>query len=478
MQLALTNVVSISVAQAQQGIGAYNTSNLAIFTRETPGGGFGDDGYKIYLDPTEVTTDFGTDSKTAQMANAVFSQNPNVLAGNGYLVVIPFVDGVDEVQHLAFSGTPASGVWSIIVDGVYETSGLDFDATASEVQTAVRLLPGCEDVTVTGDYTSGFDITFVGVGGDLPLVTTTDTLQTSAPAAITITPTQTTAGTNETIGAAVTRTKDLVQYFGITAAEITMPTSLAAGAAIVQPLNKIAFWISRSEADVESGGTLDDLAVAGLYKNRGLFYGADNDDDALVFMASYAARGLSTQFNGSNTTQTMHLKDMIGVLPDPSMTQTLLGKCLDAGVDTYVSLQGVPKVFTSGENRFFDQVYNQEWFTGALQVAYFNALAQAATKIPQTEDGMDVIKAALRTVCLQGVTNQYMAPGTWTAPNTFGNQPDFFRNISEVGFYIYSLPVAQQLKATREAREAPIVQIAIKEAGAIQKGNVIIFINP
>lgn len=478
MQLSLANVVTISVAEAQQGIGSYNTSNLALFTRETPGGGFGSDGYKIYLDPSEVTADFGTGSKTAQMANAVFSQNPNILAGGGYLVVIPFVDGVDEVQHLAFSGTPASGVWSIIVDSVYTTSDLAFDAAASVVQAALRLLPGCELVTVSGNYASGFDLTFTGVGGNLPLVSTADTLQTSAPAAITITPTQTTAGTNEALAAAVTRTKDLVQYFGLMAAEVTMPTDLAAAAAVVQPLNKIAFWISRTSADVETGGSLADLATGSLYKNRGLFYGAENDDDALVMQASYSGRALSTNFNGSNTTSTMQLKDLIGVQPDPSMTQTLKGKCEDAGVDIYVSLQGVPKVLCFGANRFFDQVYNQLWIVGAFEVAYFNVLAQAATKIPQTEDGMDVIKAALRTVCQQGVTNQYLAPGAWTSPSTFGNQGDFYRNISEVGFYIYSLPVAQQLKAEREARVAPIVQIAIKEAGAIHEGNVIVFINP
>jgi hypothetical protein len=171
------------------------------------------------------------------------------------------------------------------------------------------------------------------------------------------------------------------------------------------------------------------------------------------------------------------LKDLIGVQPDPSMTQTLLNKCIAAGADTYVSLQGVPKVFCSGENSFFDQVYNLQWFVGALQVAGFNFLAQSATKVPQTENGMDGLKAAYRNVCEQAVTNQYSAPGEWNSSTTFGNQSDFLENIQQRGYYIYSQPVAQQSQTAREARQAPLVQIALKEAGAIHSSNVIVFVN-
>lgn len=476
--LSLLNVVNISVSAAQAGIGAYNTSNLALFSRETPGGGFGTDGFKIYLDPTEVVTDFGSGSITAQMANSVFSQNPNILGGNGYLVVIPFLVGVSEIQHLAFSAVPASGAWTITYDGVYVTSSLAFNAAASAVQAALRLIPGLGSATVTGNYTAGFDVTFVNVGGNVPMLTTLDTLLDSGSGAITITVTQTVAGTNESLADAVVRTKDLVQYFGILAAEITSQTPLLAAAAIIQPLNKIAFWISRTAIDLDTAGTLDLLRSGSFSKNRGLYYGAATDVLALVMAAAYTGRAISVNFSGSNTTSTMHLKDLVGVQPDSSMTQTLLTKAQDAGVDVYVSLQGVPKVFTSGANRFFDQVYNQEWFVGGLQVAGFNALAQASTKLPQTEDGLDVLKAAYRTVCAQAVTNQYSAPGSWTSSSTFGVLADFYRNISEVGFYIYSLPVAKQLKADRDARLAPIVQIALKEAGAIHKTNVIVFINP
>jgi hypothetical protein len=107
-------------------------------------------------------------------------------------------------------------------------------------------------------------------------------------------------------------------------------------------------------------------------------------------------------------------------------------------------------------------------------VAGFNFLAQANTKVPQTESGMDGLKGAYRQVCQQAVSNQYVAPGTWNSGSTFGNLVDFINNITGVGYYIFSSPIATQSQATRQARQAPLVQIAIKEAGAIQESTVIV----
>lgn len=374
MDLELSNVVTVSVSAAEAGAGEYNTSNLAIFTRDAANVSFGTDGYKIYLSPKEVGVDFGTSSETFKMANTVFSQQPNILGGGGYLVVIPFLSA-------------------------------------------------------------------------------------------------------ETIDDAITRTQDLVQYFGIMCAEVTTSSNMLAAAAVVQALNKIAFWVSRTAADVDPGGMLDLLRSGGFTKSRGLFYGSATDTLALNMMAAYASRGLSVNFSGSNTTLTMHLKDLTGVFPDPSMTQTLLNKCQVAGVDAYVSLQGVAKTFCSGANQFFDQVYNLQWFAGAIQIAGFNYLAQSSTKIPQTEAGMDGLKGAYRAVCEQARSNQYCAPGAWTSPDIFGVQSDFLANIGQVGYYIYSTPIAKQLQSDREDRKAPLVQIALKEAGAIHSSTVIVVVN-
>lgn len=373
-QLELSNIINISVSQTPAGIGALNTSNVALFSTETPGGGFPSAGYAIYLSPDGVATDFGSSSTTYKMALQVFSQSPNILANNGYLVVIPFTSG-------------------------------------------------------------------------------------------------------ETLDQAIVRTKDIVQYFGIMSTRIESQTDMLATASVVQALNKMVFFVSKTSADVTSGGKLDLLRSGGYTHSRGLYYGSSTTLEALQMMASYVGRGLSTNFSGSNTTQTMQLKDLAGVQPDPSMTQTIFNNCQTAGVDVYASIQGVAKVMTSGANSFFDDVYNLQWLVISLQVAGFNALAQASTKIPQTENGVSALKSAYRTVCEQGVSNQYIAPGAWTSPTTFGNLSDFLANISQRGYYIYSTPIAQQSPADRALRKAPLIQIAIKEAGAIHSSSVIVNVN-
>ncbi len=372
-ELQLSNVVNISVAATPNGVNAYNTSNVALFSYETPDPVF-DDGYKIYKEPVEVGDDFGTASVTYQMALAIFSQQPNILGPGGYLVVI-------------------------------------------------------------------------------------------------------TMEASETIDEAIARSSTLVQWFGGLSTAIETAEDTMAGAAVVQTLNKLFFWVQRSPATIEPSGLLDDLTTGGFTQSRGLYYGSDNDTDALVMSAAYAGRGLSVDFSGSNTTITMHLKDLTGIQPDDSLDQTALNKAIAAGADTYPSLQGVPKVFCSGENNFFDQVYNLRWFVGALEVAGFNYLAQSATKIPQTESGIDGLKGAYRAVCEQAKTNQYVAPGTWNSPTTFGVQADLYENVAQRGYYIYSLPISQQLQVAREARQAPLIQIAVKEAGAEHSSSVIVYVN-
>lgn len=468
-ELALTNVVNISVSAAQTGVGEYNTSNLALFTEELfDDDTFGDLGYKIYLSPQEVATDFGTSSKTYAMANAIFSQQPNILAGGGYLVVIPLIV---EVQTITPSAAPASGTYVINFAGDL-TAAVNWNDTAAQIQVKVRTLAGLESAVVTGTLATLITVTFNGYYGNAALMTiTSNTLN----ASITLTVAQTTAG--EVIQDAITRTEDLIQYFGVMVDVILGQTDMLAAAAVIQALNKIMLVVSRTSADVNPGGKLDLLRSGGFTQTRGLYYGEDNDDDTLVMMASYAGKAFSVNFDGSNTTITMHLKDLTGVQPDPTMTQTILNLAQAAGADCYVSLQGVAKVFCSGENSFFDQVYNLRWLVGALEVAGFNFLAQSSSKIPQTESGMDGLKKAYRDVCEQARTNQYCAPGSWNSSTTFGVQSDFLQNIAQRGYYIYSQPVSLQSQADREDRKAPLVQIAIKEAGAIHSSSVIVYVN-
>lgn len=114
-QLSITNVVNVSVSLSPLGLGEFNNSNIALFTREVPNESYGDDGFKIYVDPIDVATDFGSSSETYLMALGIFSQQPNILANNGYLTVILYEDTDDVVaeQLISFPSVPTSGSYKL-----------------------------------------------------------------------------------------------------------------------------------------------------------------------------------------------------------------------------------------------------------------------------------------------------------------------------------------------------------------------------
>lgn len=202
---------------------------------------------------------------------------------------------------------------------------------------------------------------------------------------------------------------------------------------------------------------------------------------ARLAMAAYAGRALSVDFEGVNTTATMHGKTLIGVTPDTGITSSILAESKVSGADVYPSVGGgaqyLGKVFSTGSNDYFDNVYNLDWLVSSLQVAGFNTLTQVGTKLPQTETGMAILRGAYITVLQQAVANTFVAPGEWNSSELFGVPADLRRNILNVGWYIYSQPVNQQSQAARAARQAPLVQIAIKFAGAIQSSNVVVSVN-
>jgi hypothetical protein len=199
--------------------------------------------------------------------------------------------------------------------------------------------------------------------------------------------------------------------------------------------------------------------------------------NARLMAAAYAGRAMSVDFAGDATTSTMQLKDLVGVLRDTGITQTILDRCNVLGVDTYGAYASLGAVQSTGAAEFWDYVYGLDWLVFALQVAGFNALRTTGTKIPQTEAGMATLRAAYIAVLKQAVNNGLVAPGTWTSAEKFGNPDTMLKNIEAQGWYIYNIPIGQQLPADRAARKAPPIRIAVKMAGAIHTSEVIVSVS-
>ena len=378
----ISNVINTSISQAPAGLEGYNVNSFLYLSAVQPVSKWNTETYRIYKAATDVGKDFGTDSSTYKDAVMIFSQKPNLLAGNGYLVIAPLI--------------------------------------------------------VTGE----------------------------SPSEVV-----------ESLSDALNRVKAQIYFGGWMTNKKAEAEEVIAAAQLNETLESIYLLGSGDSADFTAEtGLFDKVSKLSLSRTKLLYYGdsTENLDNMRGFVSAYAGRGFSVNFAAQNSTITMNLKDLVGVSPDSTVTEAIYQNAEQLGVDMYVAYNGLPKIVSNGNPLYFDDIYNRLWFELTMRVELFNALATTSTKIPQTETGMNNLKSAARAVCQRGVYNGFMAPGTWNGTDTFGDQDDFYRNIEDFGFYVYSAPVSQQSQSERETRVAPVVQVACKQAGAIHKMNLII----
>lgn len=380
-QIPISYVVSATAVTPARGLEPLKLSTILLLTDETPANDL-TGSYMIARTVSAVAQQWGTETEVAQQAQAIFSQQPNILANDGYLIVAPYQN------------------------------------------------------------------------------------------------------TDETYAEAITRLAGEIYFEGVLTTRAVADTDAVAASTLVQSMNNRILMLPASSVNALTPTTGLFTKVNSNTHTKCVLYtlGADADESALnarLFAAAYLSRGLAVNYNGSNTTITMNLKDLVGIAADTNISETILNQCVNLGVDCFPSIEGLPKVISNRQGAmYFDQVTNQIWFLNAIQRAVFNVLAQTQTKIPQTEAGLEKLTKAIRNVCNQGVTNGFIAPGTWNSSDTFGVYDDFYRNIEEFGYYIYHQPVSQQLQSEREQRKAPLFSIAAKEAGSVHQANVIIYIEP
>lgn len=485
--LDVSNIINVTVTDTPSGLITPNVNAIGLFTNEMPSNS---DPYQTYVSAAAVAADYGSNSVTAQMANAVFSQVPNILSGDGYLAVIPLIGSVsatagnfttaDISANVANFNVVTNGNLKVTLDSiVHNLTGLNFSNIATLADIAVILQAALPDANVTSNATT-IEIqskkvgtaasvalaTYAGGGTDL---TGTGLLHTATGVV--------TAGVNssgETILAAIARTATTVAYVGMMTNLNLEDAAISAIAAGVQAMDKMFFHHCASSEDI--AGIATTISTATETKTRLVLY-THGQAAANLMKSAYVGRAFSVQFSGSNTSQTMNLKSLATITPDLGITETLYLAALTAGIDLYVSFAGVPSVVSTGGNQYFDNVYADISLKFDLETAGFNYLRQTNTKVPQTESGMNGLKNAYAQVMARYVINNTLAPGQWDSSETFGDPAVFTQNITNVGYYIYSTPIAQQSSADRDQRKAPLVQIAAKRAGAIHKSDVLVIIN-
>lgn len=377
-QIPLSYVVNVSTIPASQGLEPLQLGTVLILTDDEPAETLTGD-YLLTRSASTAYSYFGTESTTAKMVGAIFSQNPNILNADGYVVIAPY--------------------------------------SSSEETTAEAITRISAQI-----YTEG-------------ILTTRDLSTSEATAA-----------------------SNLVE---------SMP-------------NNILFLTDTATTTLASGGLF--YALKDNKNTRKLLYltganATEIKENAKLFAAAFASRGLSVNYNGSNSTITMTYKDLAGVPVDTNINETILNTCETIGADVYCSVEGLAKVISFRQGGlYFDQLTNQIWLRTTVQTTVANLLFTTRTKIPQTTQGVNTIVNAVISVLNQGVINGMIAAGEWNSPDTFGVYEDFMRNIRTQGYYVYFTPIAEQAQAERVARKCPVISIAVKEAGAIEHANIIIYV--
>lgn len=376
--IPLSYVLSATAVPASQGLQPKQLGTILILTDDEPVSTL-DGSYIISRTASSIIQNFGTETVTAKLGNTIFAQNPNILNGDGYVIVAPYLN--------------------------------DEEKTAEAITRLAQ------------------EIFFEGI---------------------------------------------------ITARDISSSEGIEASNLVETMPDTIFFTIDVNTNTLANGGYFNTIQN-NKHTRKLLYLTGDTTDDmranGKLFAAAFASRGLSVNYNGSNTTITMTYKDLVGVPVDTNISETILNQCENIGADVYCSIEGLGKVVSFRQGGlYFDELTNQIWLTSAVQRAGANVLLQTRTKIPQTTQGIASLVNAITGVLNQGIINGMLAPDKWNSPDTFGVLSDFHRGIRTFGYYVYFTPIAQQLQADREARKCPVISIAAKEAGAIEHGNILIYL--
>lgn len=376
-QIPLSYVVNVSVLPSSRGLQPLQLGTILILTDDKPVNELSGD-YVLSRTATGITNEFGTENATAEIVNAIFSQNPNILNAGGYVVVAPYQD-------------------------------------------------------------------------------------------------------EETTAEAITRLSQQIYTQGIlTTRELLSAEAIAASELVESMPNNILFLTDTSIDTFAAGGLFNTLQSNDNTRKLLYLTGETSDEiksNARKFAAAFASRGLSVNYAASNSAITMTYKDLTGVPVDTNISETILNQCEQYGTDVYCSIEGLPKVISCKQGGlYFDELTNQIWLRTSVQTAVANVLFTTRTKIPQTTQGINTLVNAVNGILNQGVINGVIAAGEWNSPDTFGVYEDFMRSIRTQGYYTYYVPLAEQSQEDREARKCPLINIAVKQAGAIEHANIIIYV--
>lgn len=280
-------------------------------------------------------------------------------------------------------------------------------------------------------------------------------------------------GSVEMLAQAISAVLQFTNWYGLgiaddedlTAAEITATAS----AVQASSLSRVFAVTSDDSGIIDSASTADiasTLKAAG-YSRTFVQYSTKSKYAAL----SAFGRAFTVNFTGNNTTITLKFKTEPGVTYETlTSAQAAAVDAKNANVyvyyanDTAILQQGV---MSNGD--FFDERHGLDWLQSYVQTNLFNLLYTSTSKIPQTEAGITRLLTNVEMSLDQAVSNGLVAPGVWNGGDI--GQIASGDTLTK-GYYVYAQPLSSQAQSDREKRRAPLIQAAIKLAGAVHYADV------
>lgn len=281
------------------------------------------------------------------------------------------------------------------------------------------------------------------------------------------------AGAVETLLQAVNASLQYTNWYGLAiadSADLVEADVISVAAAIEASSLSRILAVTTDDVNVLVAGNTDNIG----YKLKAAGYGRtfwQYSSSSKYAAISAFGRAFTVNFTGNNTTITLKFKT------EPGMTYETLTTAQAAAIDAingnvYVYYANDTAIIQQGvmaNGDFFDERHGLDWLQNYVQTNLYNLLYTSTTKIPQTDAGVTRLMTNVEASLDQAVNNGLVAPGVWNGGPIGQIQSG---DTLTKGYYVYADAVANQAQSDREARKSPVIQAAIKLAGAIHYGDV------
>ncbi|QHW68495.1 DUF3383 family protein [Raoultella ornithinolytica] len=277
----------------------------------------------------------------------------------------------------------------------------------------------------------------------------------------------------ETLLQAVNASLQYTNWYGLAiadSADLVEADVISVAAAIEASSLSRILAVTTADVNVLVAGNTDNIG----YKLKAAGYGRtfwQYSSSSKYAAVSAFGRAFTVNFTGNNTTITLKFKTEPGVTYETlTTTQAAAIDSINGNVyvyyanDTAIIQQGV---MANGD--FFDERHGLDWLQNYVQTNLYNLLYTSATKIPQTDAGVTRLMTNVEASLDQAVNNGLVAPGVWNGGPI--GQIESGDTLTK-GYYVYADSVDNQAQSDREARKSPVIQAALKLAGAIHYGDV------